>query len=426
MKWRVRPSTLSGTVAVPGDKSIGHRALMMASLASGSSRIRALPPGEDVRATAACLAELGVQIYVRNGTAQVLSGGSLRPPAAHLDARNSGTTMRLLAGILAGQRFESHLVGDASLCRRPMGRVVEPLALMGARVESHEGRPPLTIAGGDLRSIRYSLPVASAQVKSAILLAGLLAEGDTTITEPLPTRDHTERLFAALGAPVLRENGTVRVRGGWRPPAFELTVPGDMSSAAFLLTGAALTGGVVTALRVGVNPTRLGFLNALRRMGARVTVENERLEMGEPVADVTVSGPVSSPLAVDPADVPGLVDELPLVALLATQAAGVTEVRGAAELRVKETDRIRAVVEGLGAMGASIEERPDGFDVRGPTALRGATVRGFGDHRLCMMLAVAGATAAGETVIEGAEAAAVSFPGFVEAVQTLHVDIDVD
>jgi len=412
MRWIVAPSTLQGTCSVPGDKSIAHRALMLGALARGTTYIRGLPSGEAVLATAACLRAVGVEIAVDGDTAEVSSCGILEPPNAPLDTGNSGTSMRLLAGILVGQPFPSVLTGDAWLRRRPMARIVEPLSLMGARITSLDGRAPLEIRPARLHGIRYTLPVASAQVKSAILLAGLFADGDTTVVEPAPTRDHTERMMRALGVEVDTQETTVTMAGGQRPDPFELDVPADPSSAAFFYAAGLLTGGEVRVEAMLVNPTRTGFLNAVARMGAVVTMRNPREVMGEPVADVVVSGHLSNPLTVDDEEVPLLVDELPLLALLATQVRGTSSIRGAAELRVKETDRIAGVTRVLRAMGADITGLPDGFLIGGSTSLRGTTVSSGGDHRLAMMAAVAGTVARGTTIIEDANAAAVSFPEF--------------
>jgi 3-phosphoshikimate 1-carboxyvinyltransferase len=362
---------------------------------------------------------------MRDGAASIASNGRLEAPAEDLYAANSGTTVRLLTGVLAGQPFMSRLTGDASLSRRPMGRIVDPLSRMGADIHARENRAPLEIHGRNLHGISYSLPVASAQVKSSILLAGLFAKGETRVDEPAPTRDHTERMFAATCIEVVRENANVTLRGGQRPQPFDLAVPGDISSAAFLFAAAALSGGDVTVWDVGVNPTRAAFLETLVRMGASVEMSDQKEQMGEPRANVRVTGPIEHPIRLGASEVPALIDELPLIALLATQAPGTSEVTGAAELRVKESDRIATVVGWLRQLGADIQELPDGFVVRGPTPLRGAGVESQGDHRLAMMLAVAGTIASGETVVEGAEAAAVSFPEFASVLHTLEGRIDV-
>lgn len=415
MRWYISRADIGGTVEVPGDKSIGHRALMVAALASGPSRIHNLPDGGDVRSTERCLIECGVRVNRSPGTVSVTPPGNLHAPDEPLDAGNSGTTMRLLAGILAGLPGPARLVGDRSLSRRPMERVAKPLRQMGAHIETREGYPPLHIDGGNLRAIEYGLPVASAQVKSAILLAGLFAEGQTSVTEPEPSRDHTERMLGSLGVDVSRAGNTVSISGGRRPNAFEMTVPGDASSAAFFLCAAALTDGAVTVRGISLNETRSGLLRVLERMGAEMGVAGETMRHGEPVGDITLSGRVTRPVTVDAGEVPGLIDEIPLVALLATQAPGSSVIRGAAELRVKESDRLRATAEILTAFGAEVRETPDGLEIVGGAALTGTRVTSRGDHRMAMMGAVAGCVARGETVIEGAEASSISYPGFVDA-----------
>ncbi|MGI8827001.1 MAG: 3-phosphoshikimate 1-carboxyvinyltransferase [Chloroflexota bacterium] len=414
MKWHVQPSTIDGTVTLPGDKSIAHRALMLGSIAVGKTVIENLPEGEDVQSTARCLRDLGVPIVLQGTQAAVDSTGRYFASSSPLDAGNSGTTLRLLAGILAGQPFTTSITGDASLRRRPMRRVIEPLELMGASIRSAGGRAPLTISGGSLRPIRYVMPVASAQVKSCILLAGLYAGGSTAVVECFRTRDHTERMFAATGIELVEEDGSIRLEGGQRPRPFDVAAPGDLSTAAFFFAAAVLTGGSLTAMSCGVNPTRTGFLRALEEMGAGVHVAEEREIMGEPVADVTVASDSLSAMTVQPSEVPLLLDEIPLLALLATQARGVSFIRGARELRFKECDRIRAVSDSLTALGANIQEVDDGFVVTGPAPLHGGTVTSYGDHRLAMMLAIAGSVATGKVTIEGAEAASVSFPQFVD------------
>ena len=425
MRWRVRPSPIGGTACVPGDKSIAHRALMLAGLARGTSEIHSMPEGEDVLSTAGCIGRVGVRVD-RSGPVRVHSDGQLSAPSSDLDAGNSGTTIRLMTGILAGQSFRSRLSGDDSLRRRPMGRVVEPLRQMGASIQMDAGSAPLDIAGSRLHGINYALPVASAQVKSAVLLAGLFADGTTIVTESVPARDHTERMLESLGWPIRRRGNSVEVERGEAPAAFSITIPGDMSSAAFLFAAAALTEGEVCIDGVGINPTRAAILTVLEQMGAHVTVGAERLDMGEPRATVTVSGPVNRSIHLRAEDVPGLVDELPLIALLAAHASGETLVEGAAELRVKETDRIAAVAHELRVLGASIEERADGWRIRGGIPLHGGEVRSHGDHRIAMMLAVAGVCATGETVISDAEASAVSFPDFAATFASLGGDIATD
>jgi 3-phosphoshikimate 1-carboxyvinyltransferase len=411
---------------VPGDKSIAHRALMLAGLARGTSVIHNLPSGEDVLSTASCMSRLGATIEVEQGVARLSSEGRVLAPTQALDVGNSGTTIRLLTGMLAGQTFSCRLTGDGSLRRRPMGRVVDPLRQMGASIATHDGSAPLDITGSSLRGITYTLPVASAQVKSAVLLAGLFASGSTKVIEIVPARDHTERMLHALGLNIQRHGTSVEVERGSAPSGFTLTVPGDISSAAFLLSAAALTDGEVTIDSVGLNPTRTAILTVLRRMGATVNAGTQFEEGGEPRGTATVSGRVERPIHICAEDVPGLVDELTLVALLATQVEGESVIEGATELRVKETDRIAAVAHELALLGADIEERPDGWLIRGKTPLYGGTVQSHGDHRLAMMLAVAGACARGETVIERVEAADVSFPGFVSVFASLGAVIEAD
>lgn len=417
--WRVRAGSLSGSFAVPGDKSIAHRALLLAALADGESVITNLPSGLDVRATAGCISMLGMDVVMGDSRAVVRSSGLFTEPEQPLDARNSGTTMRLLAGVLAGQTFRSVICGDASLSRRPMERITVPLTLMGSQIQSEAGHAPLTIQGRPLHGIRYTLPVASAQVKSAILLAGLFAQGTTTVVDEARTRDHTERMLKATGVVVSQFGSSVSIEGLQRPQPFHIDVPGDISTASFLLAGAALSDGNVVAERVGLNPGRIGFLDVLRRMGARVTITDVTDHMGEPVADVRVQAGNLRAIDVQEREIPGMVDEVPLVALLATQAQGRTMVRGAAELRLKESDRLRAIAQTLRSMGACVEETADGLEIKGPTRLRGTDVHANGDHRVAMMLGVAGTIADGETVVHDAGVAAVSFPGYRETINRL-------
>ena len=417
--WRVREGSLSGSFIVPGDKSIAHRALLLAALADGESVVTNLPSGLDVTATAGCVAALGMDVVTRDGRAVVRSSGRFTAPDQPLDARNSGTTMRLLAGLLAGQTFRSVICGDSSLSRRPMERITVPLTLMGSHIQAEAGHAPLTIQGRPLQGIRYTLPVASAQVKSAILLAGLFAQGTTTVVDDAHTRDHTERMLKATGVAIVQSGSSVSIKGLQRPQPFHIDVPGDVSTASFLLAGAALSGGDVVARRVGLNPGRTGFLDVLRRMGARVTITDVTDHMGEPVGDVRVQAGDFSAIDVHEREIPGVVDEIPLVALLATQAQGRTVVRGAAELRLKESDRLRATTLTLRSMGACVDETADGLEITGPTRLHGTTVSANGDHRMAMMLGVAGTIADGETIIHDAGVAAVSFPGYRETMNRL-------
>jgi len=423
-------SRLRGELGVPGDKSITHRALMLGAIADGPSRVRGHLEGGDCRATVNCLRALGVaidQAPTPEGTPELVVRGrglrGLREPDGLLDCGRSGTTMRLLAGLLAGQRFRSVLSGADQLRRRPMDRIITPLRQMGARIEGREGDrfPPLAISGSMLRGIEYALPVASAQVKSCLLLAGLYAEGQTIAIEPGPSRDHTERMLRARGVIVdshdLRHTLTGPVA---RLAPLDTTVPGDFSSAAYLLVGALLLPGSQVLLRgVGVNPTRTGLLDALDSMGARVVILDRRDQGGEPVADLLVRAQELAPAQVGGDMVPRMIDEFPILALAATQAQGATRVRDAAELRVKETDRIASMVAALRAMGARIEARPDGFDVEGPTPLRGVQVDCHRDHRVAMTLAIAGLLAQGETTVVGADCIGDSYPGFVASLDAL-------
>jgi 3-phosphoshikimate 1-carboxyvinyltransferase len=397
------PAQLRGTVRVPGDKSISHRALILNAIASGTARVQNLATGEDVASTAACLRALGVKVGADGVEGVGLHG--LRAPRGPLDCGNSGTTMRLLAGLLAGQPFETTLTGDASLSRRPMERVAEPLAAMGAKTSLD----PLRVGGAHLHGITHEMAVPSAQVKSALLLAGLQADGVTRVVEPVRTRDHTERMLGAMAAPVRVEGNAVEVRRAGRLDPLSLRVPGDLSAAAFWIVAAAFHPRARIELPdVGVNPTRGGILRLLP-----VGRIHEGREGGEPVATLhaaTTRGlkpwPWSERLSAE------LIDELPVLAVAATQLAGRTVIAGAAELRVKESDRVAAMTAGLRAMGAAIEERPDGWAIDGPTRLRGAAVDSFGDHRVAMALAVAGLLAEGETEVAGAECVAISYPGF--------------
>jgi 3-phosphoshikimate 1-carboxyvinyltransferase len=373
---------------------------------------------------------LGVTVEQPAPTELIIHGAGLRglrPPAGPIDCQGSGATMRMLAGILAGHPFTSVLDGHAGLRRRPMERVAAPLREMGATIETHDGCPPLTITGGRLHGIDFAMPVASAQVKTAILLAALYAEGATAVHEPVPSRDHTERMLRGQGVVVKTHDNTITlVPPGPRPLApCSLSVPADFSSAAFPLVAALLvSGGDLYLESIGVNPTRTGLLDVLRGMGAEVAWLNQAEQGGEPVADLLVRSGELRGIEVGGDTVVRMIDEFPILAVAATQAQGETVVRDARELRVKESDRIAAVVGELRKLGASIEERDDGFVVQGPTRLRGAPVHGHGDHRLAMALVVAGLVAEGETVVEGTEAIGESFPGFVDLMRSLGADIE--
>ena len=410
---------LRGTIRVPGDKSISHRAMMLGALSDGICHVSGFLEGEDTLATAAAFRAMGVRIEDDGPGRKIVHGvgiDGLRAPAASIDCGNAGTGMRLLAGLLAGQRFDSVLVGDASLSRRPMRRVTEPLARMGARIDTGEGGlPPLRIHGGQaLIGIDYPLPVASAQVKSALLLAGLYAQGETVVREPHPTRDYTERMLAALGWPIEFSPGFARMRGGHRLRAADIAVPSDFSSAAFFLVAASIVPGSDLLLEgVGMNPRRTGLLHALRLMGANITERNVREEGGEPVADLYVVHAPLHGIEVPEHLVPDMIDEFPALFVAATAATGVTVVRGAAELRVKESDRIAVMAQGLRAMGARMDETPDGAIIHGGAELAGADVQAHHDHRIAMSFVVAAQCASAPVRIHGCETVATSFPGFL-------------
>lgn len=420
LDWRAGPGApLRGDLAVPGDKSVSHRAVMLAAIAEGQSRIDGFLEGEDTRATAAIFARLGVAIEAPSASQRIVTGvglHGLQGAGTPLDCGNAGTGMRLLAGLLAGQAFDSTLVGDESLSRRPMARVIEPLSRMGARIEAGEGgRPPLRIHGNNvLQGIDYQCPIASAQVKSSILLAGLYARGETRVREPHPTRDYTERMLAAFGWPVAFAPGEARLSGGHRLRAADVQVPADFSSAAFfLVAGSVVPGSDLVLRRVGMNPRRTGLLAALRLMGADITEANAGEQGGEPVADLRVRHARLRGIAVPEALVPDMIDEFPALFAAAALAEGETSVSGAAELRVKESDRIAVMAAGLRALGARIEERPDGAVIRGGP-LHGGEADSHGDHRIAMALAIAAQLASGEVRIRDCANVATSFPGFVE------------
>ncbi|HSM10536.1 MAG TPA: 3-phosphoshikimate 1-carboxyvinyltransferase [Lysobacter sp.] len=416
--WAGFGAPLRGSLRVPGDKSVSHRAVMLGALADGVTTIHGFLEGEDTRATARILQQLGVCIQAPAAGERVVHGvglHGLRGDGAPLDCGNAGTGMRLLAGLLAGQAFDSTLVGDASLSQRPMRRVIEPLTAMGARIDAADGGlPPLRIRGGRaLHGIDYALPVASAQVKSALLLAGLYAQGETIVREPHPTRDYTERMLAAFGWPIDIAPGMVRLSGGHRLHATPVEVPSDFSSAAFFLVAASVVPGSQLRLEaVGMNPQRVGLLHALRLMGADIREEALRKQGGEPVADLIVRHAPLRGIEVPPALVPDMIDEFPALFVAAACARGATVVRGAAELRVKESDRIATMAQGLQALGVAIEETADGAVIHGG-AIRAGTVDSHGDHRIAMSFAVAAQVAEGEIRIGDVGNVATSFPGFV-------------
>jgi 3-phosphoshikimate 1-carboxyvinyltransferase len=425
---------IHGQLTVPGDKSISHRAAMLAALAEGESRVMNFSTSADCRATLSCLQQLGVELE-RNGASVVIHGvgaKGLRQSSEPLDCGNSGTTMRLLSGILAGQSFTSKLTGDESLRSRPMQRIIEPLEMMGAQVSSHHGRPPIEIQGAsELQAIDYELLIASAQVKSCILLAGLNAKGKTTVIENDVTRDHTERLLRWFGVPIEtgkapREGENAHfasLNGPAQLLARDVSVPGDISSAAYFIAAAALLPGSSLEINeVGTNPTRVLFLKQLRALGLDVEIADAREECHEPVGRVRVrgvngprpSGDSQTPFTVQASLIPQLIDELPLLAVVGSQIQGGIEIRQAKELRVKESDRIATTVQSLRAMGAEVEEFDDGLRVSGPARLQGARIDTRGDHRIAMAFTVAGLLAGGETEIAEAECVAVSFPEFFD------------
>ena len=425
----VRPSgPLRGEIRVPGDKSISHRCVMLGAIASGETRVNGMLEGEDVLATVAAFQSMGVKIEgPRDGEARIGGVGrdGLRPPAEDIDLGNSGTAMRLLAGLLAGQGFECALVGDASLSLRPMRRITEPLSRMGARIETADGgTPPIRLRPcNGLAPIDYAAPVASAQVKSGILLAGLYADGCTCVTEPVPTRDHTERMLAAFGVELTRDGRRTCIEGGARLAATEIDVPGDISSAAFFVAAAAGRVGSDLLIRgVGVNPTRIGILTVLEQMGADILWLNCRTAGREPVADLRVRGRVLHGIDVDPSLVPLAIDEFPAIFVAAAAARGVTRVTGAGELRVKESDRIAASAEALSALGASVRVFDDGMEIEGG-GLSGGEVDSAGDHRIAM--AFASAAVASPVRIRDCRNVMTSFPGFETLANSVGFRIEV-
>ncbi len=417
----VRPThTFSGSVRVPGDKSISHRALLFGSLAEGTTHIRGLLASDDVLATEGALRALGIAI-THAGDRTTVVGGTYRTPAVPLDCGNSGTSMRTLLGVLAGRGIACELIGDASLSKRPMARVIEPLRAMGASIAAQPGGlAPLAVAGGSpLTGITYELPVASAQVKTALLLAGLSACGRTELRGKIASRDHTERLLPHFGVELEIGSESIAIAGGQTLRAADIDVPGDPSAAAFWLAAAALVSGAsITVTDVSLNPTRLGFVAVLRAMGAHVSMVVRR-NAPEPMGDLTVAYAPLVGIAMDRELNAATIDELPLVAVLATQALGTTIVADAEELRYKESDRIATVVTNLRAMGAVVDERRDGFSITGPQRLSGATVASFDDHRIAMAFAVAALVADGPTTITGSEAVRISYPGFFADLERL-------
>lgn len=421
-------SSLNGTVKVPGDKSISHRAVMFGSIASGVTTVENFLPGEDCLSTIDCFTKLGVRIHREGSNVTVEGNGleGLRESETILDVGNSGTTIRLLMGILAGRPFHSVLVGDQSIGKRPMTRVTRPLAQMGATIAGrNDGEyTPLSISGGALEGMEYTLPVASAQVKSAILLAGIQANGKTTVIEPEKTRDHTERMIRMFGGEVTTEGKAVSVSGGQKLSATHINVPGDISSAAFfLVAGAIVPDSQITLTNVGLNPTRTGVLDVLKAMGAEIRIEEYDTDAGEPAGNIiiTTSGLTGTILSGDL--IPRLIDEIPIIALLATQAEGKTIIKDAAELKVKETNRIDTVVNELKKLGANIEATDDGMIIHGKSSeLKGGIVSSHGDHRIGMMLAVAALLCNEDVYLEESQAIAVSYPQFFDDLQLLFLN----
>jgi 3-phosphoshikimate 1-carboxyvinyltransferase len=422
MEWHVhKAQTLHCELEVPGDKSISHRSVMLASLAQGSCAVRGFLPGEDCLSTMEAFRALGVKIERLAPTTLVIhgTGGKFHAPTSDLDCGNSGTTMRLLSGLLAAQPFETRLIGDASLSKRPMKRIIEPLSKMGARIdaETPPDRPPLRIHGGSLKAVDYASPVASAQVKSAILLAGLFASGTTSVTEPHLSRDHTERMFEYFGISLKRDGLRVSVEGGQRPQPRDFRVPGDVSSAAFwIVAAAARPGWKLRVNQVGLNPSRTGLLGILARMGARVR-EFEHSNLGEPIGTLEIEGAALKATRIEGKEIPNVIDELPILAVAAALAEGTTVIADAAELRVKETDRLAAIASHLKAMGVPVVEHADGLEITGCKSLRGATLDSLGDHRIAMAFAIAGLFAETETIITGTECVNTSYPGFYDVLQ---------
>ena len=409
--------TLRGQITVPGDKSITHRAVMFNALSEGEARIRGFLNSADCASTIAAFSAMGAQIHTKGTDCYVKGTGlhGLHAPTGPIDCGNSGTTTRLISGILAGQSFDTILTGDASLSKRPMRRIMAPLSQMGAQITSAADNDclPLHIFGAALHGISYTSPVASAQVKSAVLLAGLYADSPTTVTEPEKSRDHSERMLSAFGAELSEDGLSVTIKPCDHLTAQDITVPGDISSAAFFLAaGSLLSDSEILVKNVGLNPTRDGVYRILKKMGADLTLLNEKNIGGEPSADILVRSSSLHSCEIDGAIIPALIDELPVLAVAAAFADGTTVIRDAGELRVKESDRIAAVVQGLRAMGADAEEQEDGMIIRGGRTLHGAEIDCFDDHRIAMSFAVAGLAAEGTTTLRGADCVKISYPAF--------------
>ncbi|HVI10745.1 MAG TPA: 3-phosphoshikimate 1-carboxyvinyltransferase [Candidatus Binatia bacterium] len=418
----MRPALgLRGSISLPGDKSISHRYAMLAAIAEGPSRLANYSTGADCASTLACLRALGVEWTRSDGVIEIQGRGpGLTAPIAWLNCGNSGSTIRMLSGILAAQNFSCELRGDESLSRRPMRRVIEPLVSMGAKIESRDGHPPLRVQGTQLRAIRYEMPVPSAQVKTCLLFAGLLAEGETAVIEPLRTRDHGEIALRAFGARVRQSGKEIRIAGGQRLHGIEADIPGDISSAAFFLCAAALfPGSQLTVTNLLMNPTRARLLDMLIQMGLSISVTQLEEKHGELVGTVQAEGGRLKGAAITGADTAALIDEIPVLAAIAPYSERGIEIRDAKELRVKESDRIAAIATNLRGMGAEVEEREDGLRIPGGQTLHGAELDSFADHRIAMAFSVAGLRANGETLIRNSQSAAISYPAFFDVLEEL-------
>ena len=425
--WKIRRApAIYAEITVPGDKSISHRAVMLAAMSNGPCVIRGFLSSEDCLSTVGAIRALGIEIERPDDETLIVHGKHrvFTAPKGDIDCGNSGTTMRLLAGILAGQPFRSRLIGDASLSKRPMKRIMEPLRLMGAKItaEGENNRPPLVIEGGKLSPIHYISPVASAQVKSAVLLAGMFTSGKTSITEPIQSRDHTERMLEYFFVRPQKQDLTVAIHGGNMPESRDFQVPGDVSSAAFwMVATAANPHAHLLVKNIGLNPTRTGIVNVLVRMNAQVR-EAVQTEEAEPLGTIEITGARLKGTVIEGREIPNVIDEIPILAVAAALAHGTTTIRDAGELRVKETDRLTAIATNLKAMGAQVIEREDGLEIIGGVPLQGARVQSFGDHRIAMAFAVAGLFAEGETVIQDVDCVNTSYPGFYQQLEQVIKD----
>lgn len=406
-----KAKAIAGDIFPPADKSISHRAAILASIAKGKTKIHNFLRSDDTYSTLNGICALGAKVKKFRNFITV-EGAVYKSPKREIFCGNSGTTMRLLAGIISGFSIKATLSGDKSLSKRPMARIAIPLAKMGAEIKSKKGFPPLAIKGGNLKPIKYILPVASAQVKSAILFAGLNAPGRTYVKEKIPSRDHTERMLPLFGVKVSKKNGWISIAGNQKLKSATLTVPGDISAASFFIAAAAILPGKLKIKNTGVNPTRTGFLHSLKKMGLKLRFENKKYYGREPVADILIEKSFLKGAKFGKEEIPSMIDEIPLLALCATQAEGTTVIRGAEELKFKESDRLEATYSQLKKMGAKIKKLSDGFEINGRTRLKGTHVRGFEDHRIIMMLSLAGIAANGETIIDDVAAVSISFPDF--------------